>query len=284
VYERSNIDSNVYEAAEGASPVLRCPSTHPDLFPRFSPDGSRLAFISTRSGSRAVWLCSPDGPGQLTFHPNTFVTAPRWSADGLRLTYTAFLDGQAEVYVLDRLGAEPRRLTEATSNEVYPSWSADGRWIYYGSDRSGRMEVWRQPVGGGAAEQVTTDGGFIALAAPDGQTLYFTREGQSGLWQMPAGGGAATEVLGDFDLFTATSWEMLPDGFCFIDRSDPLHVRVMHYTFDGRERKVLRDLGRVSLTSGLSVTSDGRRVAYAQVDRQESDFMLVDNPEETIYR
>jgi hypothetical protein len=146
------------------------------------------------------------------------------------------------------------------------------------------MEVWRQPVGGGAAEQVTTDGGFIALAAPDGQTLYFTREGQSGLWQMPAGGGAAAKVLGDFDLFTATTWEMLPDGFCFIDRSDPLHVRVMHYTFDGRERKVLRDLGRVPLTSGLSVTSDGRRVAYAQVDRQESDFMLVDNPEETIYR
>lgn len=284
VFERRTVDSNLYEAAATAPPTPVCPSTQMDLFPQISPAGGRVAFVSDRSGSRAIWLCTTDGPTQVTFHPNTTVAAPRWSPDGLRLAYMAFIDGQADVFVVDRFGAPPRPLSAVASNEVYPSWSPDGRWIYFGSDRSGRMEVWKQPAGGGTAEQVTTDGGFIALAAPDGETLYFTREGRSGLWQTPADGGAATVVLTDFDLFTATTWEMLADGFCFIDRSDPAHVQVMKYDFERRTRRPIHDLGGVSVTSGLSVTRDGQRILYTQIDRQEGDFMLVENLAAAVYR
>lgn len=279
VYERWILDAGIYQIGpDAASPEPVCPSTWSDSFPQFAPDDQRIAFISARSGDRAVWTCDANGGRsvQRSFHTNTMVFAPRWSPDGLRIAYTAFEGGQADVFVIDRLGAPPRRLTPAASNEVYPSWSPDGRWIYFGSDRTGRMEIWKQPAGDGEALQVTSDGGLIALEAPDGDALFFTREGETGLWQRPGAGGPATRVLDDFDLFTATTWTMHAGGFYYIDHSDAAHIRVMRYDLDEQVVHPVRDLGRVRVMSGLSLSSDGQRVLYVQADRQEGDLMLVE--------
>ena len=51
----------------------------------------------------------------------------------------------------------------------------DGRWIYFGSNRTGRAEIWRAPGAGGRAEQVTNDGGITAVESTDGATLYYRK-------------------------------------------------------------------------------------------------------------
>jgi len=68
--------------------------SHRDRFPRWSPDGKRIAFYSTRSGKYDVWTIQPDGSGlqQITFHPGGTVLYPVWSPDGARLVYTVSND------------------------------------------------------------------------------------------------------------------------------------------------------------------------------------------------
>ena len=47
------------------------------------------------------------------------------------------------------------------------------RWIYYGSNASGRSEIWKIPAAGGTPVRLTTDGGFEPRESPDGRTIYY---------------------------------------------------------------------------------------------------------------
>jgi Tol biopolymer transport system component len=61
-----------------------------DRFPRWSPDGRRIAFHSNRGGKHDIWLINPDGSAleRLTYAPAPAVYFPVWSPDGKRLFYT----------------------------------------------------------------------------------------------------------------------------------------------------------------------------------------------------
>src|SRR5690606_30525335 len=277
-YERWSVDTDLVLDEEVAGNRPLCVSTSADRYPDLSPDGRRLVFVSKRSGGYGIWTCDlfDDRADRLTEHDGNPVFAPNWSPDGRRVVYSMFEDGQSDVYVIDDAHASatptsPRNLTGVPSNEVHPSWSRDGRWIYYASDRTGRMEIWKQPVGGGEAVQLTTDGGLIAHELSG--RLYFTREGESGLFRMPLSGGPGELVLEDFDLFTATSWSVGEDAFYYLDRSDPSNVRVVRH--DGERGETIRELGAVRVTGGLAVS--GERIVYVRVERQEGDLMIVRN-------
>lgn len=74
--------------------------------------------------------------------------------------------------------AAARRLTAASSSAMAPQFAPDGRALYFLSARSGSTQVWRLPLGGGEAEQVTgypLDVGSYKIA-PDGKTLAFSLE------------------------------------------------------------------------------------------------------------
>ena len=104
--------------------------------PAFSPDGTMIAFTSDRSGAENIWLSRPDGSGARQISHN---------------------DGPDEY--------------------VSPAWSTDGRSVFaslYRSDKNA-AELWRLPVDGGPAEELTKDrySALGAKAAPDGRHLYF---------------------------------------------------------------------------------------------------------------
>ncbi len=74
--------------------------------------------------------------------------------------------------------AQARRLTAASSSAMSAQFAADGRSVYFLSPRSGTMQVWRLPLAGGEAEQVTSyplDVGSYQLS-PDGKSLAFSLE------------------------------------------------------------------------------------------------------------
>jgi len=119
---------------------------------------------------------------------------PRWSPDGQSIAFDSRVTGQPAVYVVAADGGTPRLLAD---DGYLPSWSGDGRWIYFASGRSGRLEVWKMPVAGGPAIQVTRNGGAMALESTDGKYLYYDKDPESdanSLHRMPVEGGQEVEV------------------------------------------------------------------------------------------
>ena len=95
----------------------------------------------------------------------------RWLVYQLRETDLAANRGRTDLWLLDlsRPNAPAVKIAStAQFNEAEPRFSADGRWVYFLSNRSGDDQVWRAPVPGGEAHQVTSVAGGISgyLPAP----------------------------------------------------------------------------------------------------------------------
>ena len=136
-------------------------STLDEHTPHYSPDGERLAFASTRSGTEEIWIANSDGtnPLKMTSMGGPQCSNPQWSPDGKRIVFNSRREGTADLYILQPDTGEVRRITHDPSEEIEPRWSRDGQWIYFGSNKTGRFEVWRMPGAGGVATQITRQGG-----------------------------------------------------------------------------------------------------------------------------
>jgi len=172
--------------AEGSrTPEPFTSSSRRDDSPLYSPDGKRVVFISDRAGHEEIWVCDATGAHASAvaslkgFVPGT----PRSSPNSVDIVFDSRHEGFGAVYVVAADGGRPRRLTPVSSNAMMPSWSSDGRFVYITSDRSGSWQVWKQPLGDGAAVQITQKGGREAQESPDGKFLYYGRNGELGKYR-----------------------------------------------------------------------------------------------------
>jgi serine/threonine protein kinase len=295
VYVRSFDDANIWRvetSAPGASasslPVAAIASTRLDDMPQLSPDGRRVAFTSDRSGGWEIWTSDPDGSNavQLTSMGAVAAGYPHWSPDGAHIAFHSNVDGQWEVYVVPASGGAARNLTSHPAIDDFPSFSRDGRWIYFSSNRSGEphQSVWKLPVSGGDAIQLTETAALAPQESTDGADIYYveTLDGPSPLWRLPTGGGVAAKVL---DGVFLANFDVLEGGIYYIER--PAGASGVHYVdlpqgetrlryFDfatGRTTTVAQNLGRVDLP--LTVSRDGRTVLYGRIDSSVNDLMVV---------
>jgi dipeptidyl aminopeptidase/acylaminoacyl peptidase len=130
--------------------------------------------------------------------------------------------GRNDLWLVDLEAAplKPRRLTQHSANDSHPRWSVDGTSIYFLSNRAGSMQVWRLPMSGGEAVQITdypldigafkisSGGGRIALGMdvfPDCPDLKCTRE------RLDASGGAAKSTARTYDSLFVRHWDTWRD-------------------------------------------------------------------------
>ena len=86
-----------------------------------------------------------------------------------------------------------------------PTWSRDGKMVYYSADRSGRPEIMKVAREGGAAKQVTHQGGNLALESTDGKWLFYSKwVGHMTLWRMPISGGEESQIT-EIETFDVTA-------------------------------------------------------------------------------
>ncbi len=144
VYSNFSWEGDIWQLnLSGNEPATRLiASTADDLQPRFSPDGKRIAFLSTRSGHLAVWVADRNGTNAVELATAAARDAPSWSPDGQEIAYTCRIGGNAEdICAIGPAGGAPQRLTTDPARDILPSWSRDGRWIYFASIKPLRRET-----------------------------------------------------------------------------------------------------------------------------------------------
>ena len=220
VERRREIDLWRVRADAPSAPVKVASSSDLNSSPSISPDGSQVAFRSARSGTNEIWLTGllESRPTRLTWTNGALTGSPNWSPDGQWIAFDSRVAGNSDILLAPAKGGPWRKLTDTPSNEIVPRWSRDGQWVYFGSDRGGRWQVWKQRPSGGAAEQVTWGGGYVAAESPDGAYVYFTRgPDEQGLYRMPAAGGVEELILPGFAGKLWGNWAVAAKGVYYLD-------------------------------------------------------------------
>jgi serine/threonine-protein kinase len=141
-------------------------------WPRWTPDGGRVVFAWLDKGVQQLAWQRVDGASAPQVLARDAGSPSSWSPDGQHLALVEGSDiGMASVEN-GRATVEP--LTRTPDSERWPEFSPDGRWLAYGSNASGRSEVYVQPYPGpGPRQQVSLEGGESPAWSPTGRELFF---------------------------------------------------------------------------------------------------------------
>jgi eukaryotic-like serine/threonine-protein kinase len=159
-----------------------------ELFPVWSPDGTRLAF--ERRGGGKVFLrqqpINDTGAGEVLIEELvdngggsgiTNIVPTSWSADGRFIAYTLLgsFPRTTDVWALPLFGdRKPFPLVQTAFTENAAAFSPDGRWIAYGSNDGGRNDLYVRPFpGAGGKYPVSRDGGTHPAWRADGKELFY---------------------------------------------------------------------------------------------------------------
>jgi Tol biopolymer transport system component len=150
-----------------------------DEEPRWSPDGARIAFSSTRGqkGNLDIFVMNADGSNvvRLTDHAAP-EQGPVWAADGQSLFFTGERDGRGEIYRVWLADRRVDRVTSGINRAIMPATSPDGRYLAYAAQTIMSFQLHLIDLTNGSSRQITSGGGACRPSfAPDSQEIAFVR-------------------------------------------------------------------------------------------------------------
>ncbi|RPI27896.1 MAG: hypothetical protein EHM61_06915 [Acidobacteria bacterium] len=155
----------------------------------WNPDSKRLVFGWSKAGvSNLYWQAvdksSPIEPLTSRSEYNQF--AGSWSPDGEMLAFVQWpREISSEILIINVRDRTVTPFLNSPSDERFPEFSPDGRWIAYGSNESGRREVYVKSFSGsGEKYQVSHEGGQEPLWSRNGKQLYYRRLSDAGAYDL----------------------------------------------------------------------------------------------------
>jgi Tol biopolymer transport system component len=222
--------------------------------PIWSPDGSRIAFASNRTGVPDLYVKSASGSSneELLLETSSVKFPTDWSLDGKLILYEERSGkGKNDIWLLPLEGDRtPKPFLQDDFYKRGAKFSPDGKWIAYSSDESGQDQVYVKSFPGpGAKYQVSTGGGRQPRWRRDGKEIfYISADGK--LMAVEVKAGLTFEALAAKPLFdtpikvyvwvaplSKDSYAVSGDGQRFLinnftETSAPLFTVVMNWTAD----------------------------------------------------
>jgi TolB protein len=188
--------------AEPAAIVRLQTAPEGNFEPSVSPDGTRMAFVSSRDGDPEIYVMDI-GAGatrRLThFHREDW--GPQWSPDGRHIAFLSGREGRTRVFVVRPDGTETRAVSGSadTGEERDIAWSPDGSaLVFVGRSARGQARIWKVALDGSAPVALTDGASKDDQPAwsPDGKYLVYVSEkaGNAELFLMRADGSGKTQL------------------------------------------------------------------------------------------
>ena len=234
-----------------------------DWEPAFSPDGSRIAFVSGRdAGSNAeIYVMNSDGSDQvnITKNPAGDNREPDWSPDGSRIAFQSNRDGNGEIYVMDPDGSGQTNITNDPSDDYEPSWSPNGDRIAFRSNREfdrqdGHWDIYVMNADGTGQTNLTNNPMSIDAQpswSPDGSKIAFQsrRDNNWDIYVMNSDGSGQKRLTIKSGLETQPVWSLDGRKIAFVSTGDgPGAGEIYTMNSDGSDQ--------VNVTNSLANDSD----------------------------
>jgi imidazolonepropionase-like amidohydrolase/Tol biopolymer transport system component len=204
-----------------------------DMQPRYSPDGTSIAFTSDRGGGDNIWIMDRNGDNPRAVSEEDFrlLNSPVWSPDGefiaARKHFTSRRSlGAGEIWLFHRSGGSGLQLNERPNDQKdlgEPAFSPDGRYVYYSRDstpgdtfeysKDSNDQIYTihridRETGDNETFVSGAGGAVRPTPSPDGKWLAFVRRVrfQSTLFLHDIESGKNTPIYSDLDRDMQETW------------------------------------------------------------------------------
>jgi Tol biopolymer transport system component len=239
----------------------------------------RIAFASSRNGTRDIWVSEPDGrnPRPLTSDPESD-SLPAISPDGTRVAFVSTRGGRRGLWLVATDGGPPSLLV-AVEVLDRASWSADGgRLLYAAEGANHRPGLWIVPAEGGTPTPVPGVSGRCPAWSPASDAIaYFTSTPTSGaqIVRLTTSKGEASAQALDVPIFAVDALAFSWDGRQLAIGRAPgtTNGQIRLADFQKGTSRAVMGLGPFAGVRGLAWTPDDARIVYGLV-RHESRILM----------
>jgi len=225
---------------------------------------TKLAFVSTASGHKEIYVCDYDGHNvrQITWDKG-IALLPRWSPDGKKIGYTSYKEGGPMFYLKDIASGAVRRVSGKTGLNIGASWSPNSSRIALTLSPKGNPDIFTIDLNGKVVKRLTDYWGIDVSPSfsPDGNRIAFVsnRSGSPQIYVLDLNNGKGERLTFEGKYNTSPAWSSL-NRIAFVSMNEG-HFDISTMHADGsRLRRLTENQGK---NEDPCWSPDGRYVIFS---------------------
>ena len=247
------------------------------------PDFDLVYDVGTNDERRIVRWTPGSGRNPITLTTGGVTFDPSPSPHGDRIAFTGIVDGNRDIYTIDRNGGGLLRLTTTDAADDEAAWSPDGSKIAFRSTRTGMAEVWVMNADGSDQRKLTgpEEGWYVnresfapAWSPNSQQIAYVQREdGNADIWIMNADGTGQRPLTSETSHDSDPAWSADGDYVTF-RRAQGAHV--IFVSVSAENGMTRGDLVQPTNGRAPSYSPDGKWMAYTETGAEPASPLMVE--------